>query len=232
MKRDIFLLIPAYNPKESFFDLYIELTRIFPSTQIIIVNDGSSSFDVFDKIQKCETPPCEIISHPFNSGKGNALKTGFKYILNNHLSVSGVITLDCDWQHLPVDVKNIFDYFFNNSEDLILGSRFFNKGGVPLHRRLGNTLSAFLFKLKTQVSVNDTQTGLRAIPVKLINEILEINNNDFSYELLMLLTAVKCKITIKEIQITTVYNKEKNTSHFNPIKDSVKIMYSLFKYKI
>lgn len=232
MEKDIFLLIPAYNPKESFFDLYIELTRIFPSTQIIIVNDGSSSFDVFDKIQKCETPPCEIISHPFNYGKGNALKTGFKYILNNYPQLMGVITLDCDWQHLPADVRNIFDYFLNNSGDLILGSRFFYKSGVPFHRMLGNTLSAFLFKLKTQVYVNDTQTGLRAIPVKLINEILEINNNDFFYELLMLLTAVKSNIKIKEIQITTVYNKEKNTSHFNPIKDSIKIIYSLFKYKM
>lgn len=232
MERNIFLLIPAYNQKESFFDLYIELIRTFPSSQIIIVNDGSLSFDVFDKIQKCETPPYKIISLPFNYGKGNALKTGFKYILNNHPSMTGVITIDCDWQHIPADVKNVFDYFLNNSEDLILGSRFFNKSGVPFHRWLGNTLSSFLFKLRTQVYVRDTQTGLRAIPAKLINEILEINNNDFSYELLMLLTAVKSSIKIKEIQIMTVYNKDKNTSHFNPIKDSFKIIYSLFKYKI
>lgn len=87
----------------------------------------------------------------------------------------------------------------------------------------GNLLTNKIFSYITGVHVSDTQTGLRGIPRKLIEEGLKIEGERFDYEMRMLIEAIG-KYSIIEIPIDTIYDsEEKHQTHFKPIVDSFQI---------
>lgn len=47
---------------------------------------------------------------------------------------------------------------------MYLGSRDFNKDNVPFKSSFGNKTTSLVYKLMFYDKINDTQTGLRAIP--------------------------------------------------------------------
>ena len=59
---------------------------------------------------------------------------------------------------------------------------------------------------------------------------LEIEGERFEYEMNVLLTCSTKKIKITEIQIDTIYIENNSGSHFNSVKDSIKIYKEIFKY--
>lgn len=77
-----------------------------------------------------------IIKHDTNKGKGMALKTGFKYCLENEKTIKGMITLDADGQHTIEDVNKIYEKFRSNNTNVILGSRDFSGKDIPLRSKI------------------------------------------------------------------------------------------------
>ena len=77
-------------------------------------------------------------------------------------------------------------------------------------------------------TINDTQTGLRGFTNSYIKDCIDIPGNRYEYEMNMLIYATKSEITILEKKIDTIYIEENKSSHFNPIKDSIKIYKILF----
>ena len=102
--EDIVVLIPTYNPNTDIMRSFInELRKNFKN--IIIVNDGSKKiFDSF--FEELESLNITILKHNSNIGKGQAIKTGFEYILKTFPNILGTITADCDGQHSAEDIKN------------------------------------------------------------------------------------------------------------------------------
>lgn len=219
MNNNIAILIPAYNPTEILEEL-VEKLRKNGYTKIIIVDDGSKEKEIFKKIKKNAV----IITHNENLGKGRALKTGFEYCLDNMHNLVGIITVDADGQHLVKDIKKVYKKILGNPESLILGSRDFTKENIPLRSFMGNRIMSYIFKKKTKVGIKDTQTGLRAIPIKYIVDFNKIDGDRFEYETNMLLYAINKNIEIIEEQIESVYVNKNKTSHFKVVEDSMKII--------
>jgi len=84
-----------------------------------------------------------------------------------------------------------------------------------------------VFKLLCGVNVSDTQTGLRAMSIELMRHFKLTKGNRFEFEMNMLIDAKEKGIEIKEVPISTIYIDENKTSHFNPLRDSLKI-YAVF----
>ena len=70
---------------------------------------------------------------------------------------------------------------------------------------------------------SDTQTGLRGISSLFMKQLLKVKGERFEFETNMLLETKTKKIPIVEVPIRTIYLEENKTSHFNPVRDSVKI---------
>ena len=218
-------IIPALNPDNTLVSLVDELKKYYNT--IIIVNDGSNSDEIFNKIKYSG---CIILTHEENKGKGEALKTAFKYYLENFSKNNlGVICLDCDGQHKVSDVIKISE-LLEKENKFILGTRLFNTKSTPLRNKLGNHITSRIFKWIYKVYIKDTQTGLRAIPNRLLNKIIKINGSRFEYELNVLIKIVKMKEEIIEYNIKTVYLKNSNKkSHFKVLKDSYQIYRVMFQ---
>ena len=217
-------VIPCLNPDQKLIKLVQELESYF--RDIIVVNDGSISNEIFNKLS--EKKNVKVLTHDVNKGKGEALKTAFRYyketLMNDY---SGVITLDCDGQHAVSDVIKMSEIIDKN-HNFLLGTRLFNTKQTPLRNKLGNRITSWLFKKRYKVYIKDTQTGLRAIPNRLIDFSINVDGSGFEYEMNVLILLVKKNEIVEEFDIKTIYLKNSNkNSHFKIFKDSYKI-YKLF----
>lgn len=226
MLSQICVIIPSYEPDEKLLPTVNELYANGIS-DIIIVNDGSSENckPIFEKVKKLSF--VTYLEHKVNSGKGVALKTAFDYVLKKRSDSLGVITADGDGQHLTKDIIACIKKMLE-TESVVLGCRDFSLPDVPERSRKGNNITRNVFKKVFKIDISDTQTGLRAFPMKYLPDMLETEGERYEYENKMLLTLRDRKIPFCEQKIDTVYIEENKTSHFRPVADSLRIYYHLF----
>jgi glycosyltransferase involved in cell wall biosynthesis len=227
------ILIPALNPDERLLGVVAELQTFDPACRVVIVNDGSNPAcaPVFEALGK--TRGVEVLAHERNLGKGAALKTGLRHLLQTEPDKNGstIVTADADGQHLPIDILAVAAAAQREPSVLVLGARQFS-ADVPLRSRFGNDLTRFLFGEITGHPLPDTQTGLRAIPRSLIGRIIESSLNGYEFELEMLLLAAQSHTPIRSAPIQTVYLSDNCASHFRPIRDSARVYRVLLRHAL
>lgn len=225
---NIIIMIPSLNPDHKLVN-YVKQLAGQDFREILVINDGSSALydPIFDEIR--QTEKCTVITHEVNQGKGRALKTGMKYVLEHHPDCVGIVTGDADGQHRLEDTLNVANALLEDDNRLVLGSRNFNSPNIPARSSFGNKLTSWVFAVMFGQKLMDTQTGLRGISLKIVPSMLEIDGERFEYEMNMLIECRRRKIPIDEIPIETVYIDENSSSHFNPIVDSVKIYWLIFR---
>ncbi|MBR4911036.1 MAG: bifunctional glycosyltransferase family 2/GtrA family protein [Clostridia bacterium] len=226
MLKNIFLVIPSLNPDEKLGKTIADMISA-GFNNIIVVDDGSDEDHV--RFFPTANNNITLLKHEVNRGKGAALKTAFKYITENFPEADGVVTADGDGQHAPGDVLRCAEEI-SDKKELILGCRDFSGADIPGRSRFGNKTTSFIFKALCGKAISDTQTGLRGFPACLLKYLCTVKGDRFEYETNMLLKCIGDNIPIREIKIETVYIEENKTSHFRPVRDSVRIYRFLFAY--
>ena len=198
-------------------------------TAIVVVDDGSGPdyAGVFERLSYSEG--VTVIRHAVNLGKGAALKTGLNYAMVEFPGAAGIVTADADGQHDPADVYRVARRFEARPESLVLGARAFS-GPVPLRSRLGNSITRTVMRLVAGQRISDTQSGLRAIPRGLAERILRVPASGYEFELEMLIAAKHLGVPLLEEPIRTIYAPGNTTSHFEPLRDSMRIYFVLLRF--
>ncbi len=222
------IVLPSLDPDDKFDRVVEELSgRGFSA--IVIVDDGTCA-EGQKHFEKAESlPGCVVLHHEVNRGKGQALKTAFSYVLEQLPRAEGVITIDGDGQHLPEDILACGQRMLREKDKVILGCRDFDQPGVPSRNAGGNKFTSRLFRVMYGVRLSDTQTGLRAIPRAYLETFLRTEGDRFEYEMNMLLEMKRKGIVFLEQPITTVYDPESYSSHYHPVKDSLRIFRVMVK---
>lgn len=228
MKNKIVVVIPAYEPEDSLVELIKSLQTDF--AHILVVDDGSKTADaVFEKVAFLDG--VKLLRHDVNRGKGAALKTAFAAVTKDFPEAAGVVTADADGQHLPADIAAVAKSTLDHPDRFTLGVRAFD-GDVPFRSRFGNAWSRWFFFLLTGTMVYDTQTGLRGIPAKFLPALCEMQGDRYEYEGRMLVAAARMKNKPEQVRIRTVYLEGNRTSHFNPIRDSLRTQTALLAARL
>ncbi len=224
--KQIPVIIPSYEPDEKLIRL-LEQLHADGFLNLVLVDDGSGEEyqHFFEQAEK--EFACDVLHHEGNKGKGRALKTAFAFVLQKIPDIPGCITADSDGQHSPECILACAEALLEHPDALIMGCRCFAQENVPVRSELGNKCTRVVMKYLTGVSVSDTQTGLRGIPTSFMKELLEVKGERFEFETNMLMETKVGKIPIVEVPIQTIYIEDNKTSHFNPIKDSIRI-YMIF----
>ncbi len=220
------VLIPAYQPDYRLSDLAKELTAA--GFQVVVVNDGSTvGLEIFEELKKMEN--VTVLLNPVNRGMGGALKTGFAHMAEN--GFDGVIAADADGQHSASDIKRMSEVLAaQKTGTLVLGARDIAK--MPPRSKVGNSITKVMFKLLYGIDLQDTQTGLRGIPLTKdsIPGLLDLPGERYEFQMEVLIYSAKLfPEGIVEIPIETIYIDNNQSSHFRPIKDGAKIYSVLFK---
>lgn len=225
-KKRVVVLIPAYKPDERLIELTRELTG--EGLDVLLVDDGGQ--EAFCPIfSACQELGAKVAVHAVNQGKGRALKTGINAALVHWPDLTGIVTADADGQHTPRDILRLIAAMEEHPNALILGSREFT-GDVPFKSRWGNRITRFVYALASGVHVGDTQTGLRALPRCALEDMIRIEGERYEYEMNVLLKLRDMKIGVHEVPIETIYIDDNAGSHFNPVRDALRIYMVIFKY--
>jgi len=213
------LVIPAYKPSEE-LALLAEHFADCEDFQLVVVDDGSGEAyrAVFDALPACAV----VLRHEVNRGKGAALKTAMRYVLEHLPECEILLTADADGQHAFEDIRRVNREALEHPDALTLGCRTF-RGNAPLRSRLGNGMTRSVFAVVSGRKISDTQTGLRAFGCGAARRFLEIRGDRYEYEINMLLAAAREGMPIREVEIETIYLEGNTSSHFRPFRDSMRV---------
>ena len=218
----ISVVLPSLDPDEKLITVVDGLLE-YGFSHIILVNDGSKQENLhYFTDLAAQHPEITLLHHEVNKGKGAALKNAFRWFLENRPDGYGVVTVDGDNQHHPEDTRACCEHMLKTGH-AVLGCRDFNQEDVPARSSFGNKTTSMIFKIFVGMTISDTQTGLRALPRKILEELVDVYGDRFEYETNMLLAFKTKGIAFDEVKIRTVYIEENKSSHFRVIHDSWRI---------
>lgn len=227
MNKNAVILIPCYDPDEKIMEDFLkQLTKKFAN--IVFIDDGCSKEHKAYLKKLAEKYP--MITHNVNLGKGRGIKNGINYILNNYPKAKSIVMADCDGQHGVDDIEKCLKVSLKYPDALVLGCRNFDEKDVPFKSRYGNKITRNILNMFVGEKISDTQTGLRAMSLDVARELIEVPGERYEYETNVFMAVKDKNIPIKEVGIKTIYIENNRTSHFNPVKDSIRIYKFFAKY--
>jgi glycosyltransferase involved in cell wall biosynthesis len=224
--QHIAAVIPSLNPDHK---LAVTVSSLCKSgfRHIIIVNDGSGEEHLANFPADSDT--VTLLHHEKNRGKGAALKTAFAYVTAHLPEIKAVVTVDADGQHKSDDALSVaLNTLYNGT--VSLGSRNFKQPHVPRRSKAGNKAMSIAFRVLFGLKIHDTQTGLRAFPRDMLEQLCRVDGDRFEYETNQLLDFKKSRVKYEHIPIETVYCEENHTSHFRSFVDSFRIFKVIFTF--
>lgn len=212
---DIIIVIPVYNHGSTVFEVIDRCMKIHD--RILVINDGSTDLDM-DQVSQS---PVDWIHHSHNMGKGTAIMTAAR--IAKEKNASHIITIDADLQHDPEDIARFKNAVFEEPNVLFVGKRDFATGSVPGMSKFGRQFSNFWFRVQTGFKIGDAQSGFRAYPLVLFDQ-LSFSQNHFSFEVEILVKTAWAGIVVKDLDISVHYpQKGKRVSHFRLFRDNLRL---------
>ena len=129
ISEKIIVLLPALNEIENLENLYIGIKKLNKDIDTLIIDDGSTdgTLEIINKIKNDNPSKNFQILRGERKGIGSAHIDGLNWCYNKNYDY--VITMDTDFAHHPNYIVEILK--LRNKFDLVLGSRFMDKGGAP-----------------------------------------------------------------------------------------------------
>jgi glycosyltransferase involved in cell wall biosynthesis len=212
------VIIPALNAERTLRQVVADArAQLEP---VLVIDDGSR--DATGDVAR--DAGATVIRHDMNRGKGGALKTGFRWAMEN--GFDGVITLDADGQHLAAEIPKFLRERERSGADLIIGGRSHLFGEMLPRRRTANRFSAACIAWASGVRITDSQSGFRFYSAHLIRD-LELRTDGFDMESEVIVRAGRRDFTIVTIPIELGFVDGIATSHYKPLKDTLRIAWTV-----
>ena len=224
----LFVILPAYNEEENVGNILNDLYKLFKKkfdllkTIIVVVDDGSTD-NTLNVIKNFISTTdfdadfsVKIINHEHNKGLGEAIKSGFEYVLNTGNTQDVIVTLDCDSTH-PVELIPIMVNKIKDGIELVVASRYVENSkviGLSLTRRFLSFGARILFKLMFPIkNIKDYTSGFRAYKFETLKSAKEkiqpfFSEKDFSStsDILIKLKRFNKNINAEELPLTLRYD--------------------------
>lgn len=199
------VIIPTYNEKENITDLIEEVFAVNSDFNILIVDDNSpdGTAEIIENlISKKYKSKLFLKKRSGKLGLGTAYIEGFKWGLNHNYDY--LFEMDGDFSHNPRYLNDFLDNLDKN--DLVLGSRYVNNGGVKdwgLIRKIISRGGSLYAKLILGLPFNDLTGGYKAFSRKVLEaiDLDDIRSNGYSFQIELTYRAYLKKFKIKEIPI-------------------------------
>ena len=220
VRSKIAAVIPAYHEEKHIGEVVLR-TRA-QLDHVLVVDDGST-----DKTAAhARVAGAEVIVHPENRGKGEAIKTGLHYWLDRRIDF--VVILDADGQHRPEEIDRFLRAASSDGAALVIGNRMNDVARMPRVRRMVNRYMSKKISRVCEQQIPDTQCGFRMLHRELIPEILG-GTARFDYETEMLIIASRKGFRIESVPISTVYSDEVSSIH--PLRDTLRFIKLMRRYR-
>lgn len=184
------MVVPAYREggriRENLKRLLSELDQLDTEYEVVVVSDGNND-DTAAEARSVGSPRLRVLEYAANMGKGYALTKGVEG------SVGELVTfIDADMELNPREIKNFVRLMKDSDCDIVVGSKRHQESRVfyPPLRRLQSVLYQLLIRILFNLSIRDTQTGLKLLRRPVLAQVLPLLAvKRFAFDLELLVVA-------------------------------------------
>ena len=216
------IIIPAFNEEATIGTILRRIleAEITYTIEIVVVDDGSK-----DKTsEKARQFGVKLLRHPYNLGKGRALRTGMALAAGEI-----IVWQDADLEYFPQDIPRLLRPIIQGTTDVVYGSRFSGKVyGMSVSHFLGNKLLTWVTRILFNHPLTDMETGYKAFRREVIVHI-ELTSDGFEIE-----PEVTAKVLLNGFRITEVpitYRAREKRNKKISWRDGVRSLFYLFKLR-
>ena len=192
------IVIPVYNEKDTLETLLTRVEAVDYEKGIVLVDDFSTD-GTREMVEKYKDKKgYTVFMHPYNRGKGAALRTGFA-----QASGDIIIIQDADLEYDPKDYGKLLEPILDGRADVVYGSRFL---GGP-HRvlffwhYLGNMALTLMSNIMTNLNLTDMETCYKVFTRQVLDSI-DLKCNRFGFEPEFTSKVAKKNFRIYEVPIS------------------------------
>ncbi len=217
------VVIPAYNEGATIRAVASEVLQY--GLPLIVVDDGS----VDDTVMQLDGLAVTVLGNEQNQGKAASLWQGMQYALQQ--GVDGVITLDGDGQHRPVDIPRLVAAAEQRPDSLLIAARLRGRESAPKARLRANKVADFWISWAAGQWIHDSQSGFRLYPAGLLRHFSprplqgpDARRYGFVFESEILIEAARRGFPCLALPIDSIYQHGARASHFRPVADITRIV--------
>ena len=212
MNDEILIIIPLNKKNE----LIIEdaLNKLNAFSNVLILNHSNN----LELIKKIEKDYCILNIEKVGE---KYLKEVLQYILDNYQDIKAITIINNLNEADLEDIINTSKSAIENKDSFIMGVK--DKTFIsPI-----NKFTSFLYKCFFNYNIYDSYSGINAFSLDLAKKLININIVSPN----SLITLIENNINIKEVNIKTIYKKNKNNNYNYNIINTIEVIYnSFYKY--
>jgi len=228
-ERCLSVVVPVYNEEDTLATIVDKLLTLPQLLEIVIVDDCSTDKtpEILRRLSE-KHKKIQAVRHEKNSGKTEALKTGFRLTRGDV-----VIVQDADLEYAPEEIPSVIAPILDGHADVVFGSRFLVKKATRVlyfYHYLGNKSLTFFSNLATNINLTDVETCYKAFRGDIIRQ-MKIQSSGFGFEIEVTAKIAKLKCAIYETPISyygRTYEEGKKITAW----DGVAAVYYILRYNL
>jgi glycosyltransferase involved in cell wall biosynthesis len=195
------IVIPAYNEEATLAEVVGKVLNLPDLHELVIVDDCSTdgTSQIARDLAERHSAKIRVIQHERNSGKTEALKTGFAATTGNI-----VIVQDADLEYDPEEIAYVISPIARGVADVVFGSRFMVRRAARVlyfYHYIANLGLTFLSNVFTNLNITDVETGYKAFRGEIIRNMI-ITSGGFGFEIEVTAKIAKLKCAVYEVPIS------------------------------
>lgn len=229
---ELSVIVPAFREEARIYENMMRLIRVLDQLnceyELIVVSDGNTDQTEVEA-RRVPSPRTRVLAYSQNMGKGFALMHGVRASRGNLVAF-----IDSDLELHPEGIVDFVRLQRAGHHDVVIGSKRHPRSVVsyPKYRRIQSYVYQLLIKLLFNLSVSDTQTGLklfRGDVVRSVVPLLAVKRFAFDLELLVVADHLGYR-NIVEAPVQLDYEFESTTNlraAYKMLWDTAAIFYRL-----
>jgi dolichol-phosphate mannosyltransferase len=221
---DLTIIVPALNEERTIREVVERLLALNASTQIIVVNDGST--DKTGDILNEYIGKIEIVTNQKPSGKGAAIVKALPFAKGKLVAIQ-----DADLEYAPEELVSLAQPILEGKTKVVFGNRFHH--GLPkemaIPNKIVNILLAATVRILFRVKLHDEATCYKLVDTELLRRMnLQCTRFEFCPEVTA--KAIRLGASISELPISYVPRTKADGKKIR-WTDAPDAFLTLFKYR-
>ena len=221
------VVMPAFDEEATLALIVKKVLKIPHLLELIIVDDCSSdqTANIAQELA-AQHPNIRYVRHEKNSGKTEALKTGFALTQGEIVMIQ-----DADLEYDPTEIADVIAPIIDGHADVVFGSRFMVKKAARIlyfTHYLANKSLTFFSNCLTNLNMSDIETCYKAFRGDIIRNMV-ITSRGFGFEVEVTAKIAKLKCAIYEVPIS-YYGRTYDEGKKIGLKDGVAALGYILKY--
>ncbi|MDT5269257.1 MAG: hypothetical protein QOH49_1443 [Acidobacteriota bacterium] len=223
------VVVPAYNEEATLAAVVEKLLALPHLLEVVVVDDCSTdgTHEVAQGLAAAH-PQVRFVRHERNSGKTEALRTGFRLTRGEV-----VIVQDADLEYDPAEIPLVILPILNEQADVVYGSRFLVRRATRVlyfYHYLGNKFLTLLSNLLTNLNMTDIETGYKAFRGEVIRN-MRITSSGFGFEVEVTAKVAKLGCAVYEVPIS-YYGRTYDEGKKIGLRDGIQALWLIFRFNL